>query len=106
MRLGPDNTLIFIKQKKAQKKITFQKYMGETYILYTWDKQKKGVEWAHIFKCPVRFHNGLVIEWCDVEIPGIENHKLLANDKHIPRKIEILDSDWFNKLLNDFEKLD
>ena len=64
------NKIVWVRDKDS-KKITFQKYMGETYILYTWDKQKKGVEWAHIFKCPVRFHNGLVIEWCDVEIPRL-----------------------------------
>ena len=98
MLLFSSNTLKFNKEKVN---ITLHKYMGKTHLLYTWEK-KIGVAASHIFECPVRFQNGLVLEWCDVEIPGVENH---YTKRSAIRKIEILDSVWFNKLLNDFEKL-
>jgi hypothetical protein len=55
---------------------------------------------SHIFMCPSNgfFLNGDIIEWNSEQIVGIKNHKKSSSTAN--RKIEIIDSNFFNKLLD------
>lgn len=100
MGLSLNNTLVF-GENKQKVDIEYKKFGSEIYLLFTWQKTT-GRYPSHIFKCPdnPRFEDGMEIEWCDVEIPGIKNHKKTRSRKRV---IKIIDSSWFNKLWTNFE---
>jgi len=103
MSLFKDATLNFSREKVN---ITFHKNEDETYLLFTW-KNRNPHTWNHIYKCPTRFLDGMEIEWYGDELPGLKNHKKETKEKDskILRQIKIVDSNWFNNLLTDFENI-
>ena len=83
--------------------IEFKTKRGKIYMLL-YSIKNTGREESHIYEVHSRgfFLDGDKIPWSSVEIDGIENFKLTADDRDKLREIEIIHSNFFNKLLDEY----
>jgi hypothetical protein len=83
-----DNTLT---HKKTNVYLDFKTHNSEYFMILRFGRTGN-----HKFKIPHHFCNDMIIEWCDISIPGLKGfyHK-------IPRKIKINNSDYFNRRLSE-----